>query len=156
MLQKVSHHATFFMVEVKRTSLPVFLILNSEFFPRFIAPLAVHTLENFLLHKLFEQKKKLVRCFAEDSAESRRTTPSTSPRHSPSSYGDDLSQNQSSILASDAKSIDSGGNLWNYWPKVQFKTGGDSIVAMALLSSCNPLVQSPSLRKYRFYYSLTQ
>ncbi|EJW76051.1 hypothetical protein WUBG_13039, partial [Wuchereria bancrofti] len=39
--------------------------------------------------------------------ESHHATPSTSPRHSPvSSYGDDLSQNQSSILASE--SIDSG------------------------------------------------
>uniref|UniRef100_A0A1I7VU70 Rabphilin-1 n=1 Tax=Loa loa TaxID=7209 RepID=A0A1I7VU70_LOALO len=38
--------------------------------------------------------------------ESHHVTPSTSPRHSPSSYGDDLSQNQSSILASE--SIDSG------------------------------------------------
>uniref|UniRef100_A0A914EJY3 Rabphilin n=1 Tax=Acrobeloides nanus TaxID=290746 RepID=A0A914EJY3_9BILA len=46
---------------------------------------------------------------------SRRTTPSTSPRHSiatPSSYGgDDVSQNHASLaadIASDAKSIDSG------------------------------------------------
>ncbi|KAK6102300.1 C2 domain family protein [Brugia pahangi] len=39
--------------------------------------------------------------------ESHHATPSISPRHSPvSSYGDDLSQNQSSILASE--SIDSG------------------------------------------------
>ncbi|VDM39540.1 unnamed protein product [Toxocara canis] len=44
----------------------------------------------------------------EESGDSRRTTPSTSPRHSPSSFGDDLSQNPSSIIASDAKSIDSG------------------------------------------------
>ncbi|VDK47352.1 unnamed protein product [Anisakis simplex] len=44
----------------------------------------------------------------EESGDSRHTSPSTSPRHSPSSYGDDLSQNPSSIIASDAKSIDSG------------------------------------------------
>uniref|UniRef100_A0AC34QUC8 Rabphilin n=1 Tax=Panagrolaimus sp. JU765 TaxID=591449 RepID=A0AC34QUC8_9BILA len=50
-----------------------------------------------------------------ENDESRRTTPSTSPRHSlatPSSYGgDDLSQNHVSLAAneaSDAKSIDSG------------------------------------------------
>ncbi|KAE9554499.1 hypothetical protein FO519_002310 [Halicephalobus sp. NKZ332] len=50
-----------------------------------------------------------------ENDESRRTTPSTSPRHSlatPSSYGgDDLSQNQASLAAneaSDARSIDSG------------------------------------------------
>uniref|UniRef100_A0A0R3RQ46 RabBD domain-containing protein n=1 Tax=Elaeophora elaphi TaxID=1147741 RepID=A0A0R3RQ46_9BILA len=41
-----------------------------------------------------------------EGSESHHATPSTSPRHSPSSYGDDLSQNQSSILASE--SIDSG------------------------------------------------
>lgn len=53
-----------------------------------------------------------------ENDESRRTTPSTSPRHSlatPSSYGgDDVSQNHTSLAAanneaSDAKSIDSGG-----------------------------------------------
>ncbi|KAH7731135.1 RBF-1 protein [Aphelenchoides avenae] len=52
-----------------------------------------------------------------ENDESRRTTPSTSPRHSlatPSSYGgDDVSQNHTSLAAanneaSDAKSIDSG------------------------------------------------
>uniref|UniRef100_A0A9J2Q8X3 C2 domain-containing protein n=1 Tax=Ascaris lumbricoides TaxID=6252 RepID=A0A9J2Q8X3_ASCLU len=44
----------------------------------------------------------------EESGDSRHTTPSTSPRHSPSSFGDDLSLNPSSLIASDAKSIDSG------------------------------------------------
>jgi hypothetical protein len=50
-----------------------------------------------------------------ENDESRRTTPSTSPRHSlatPSSYGgDDLSQNHITLTTneSDVKSIDSGG-----------------------------------------------
>lgn len=54
----------------------------------------------------------------ESENDSRRTTPSTSPRHSlatpSSSYGgDELSQNHFTLTThetSDAKSIDSGGN----------------------------------------------
>lgn len=59
-----------------------------------------------------------------ENDESRRTTPSTSPRHSlatPSSVGDDLSQNHITLTThetSDAKSIDSGGEYF----KAFFKT----------------------------------
>lgn len=51
-----------------------------------------------------------------DNDESRRTTPSTSPRHSiatPSSYGGDDTQNPAASDAIDSKSIDSGGEPIN-------------------------------------------
>lgn len=78
-------------------------------FNYFFTLCSLHFLDsNKIFSGIITQYKEVLN-IADESGDSRHTTPSVSPRHSPSSCGDDLSLNPSSIIASDAKSVDSGG-----------------------------------------------